>query len=170
MQQSDLPKLFALAWSNSRLGYDPSTQNGAIIVSVKDEISRGYNDLPRGYHHDFAARTDRELKNAITGHAERDAIYFSARGRYSTADATMIALWAACPTCAEAIITSGIARLFRLKWYTDNTPDRWRKSVELGDEMLSRAGVDVIDWVGKFGEGYGPLRFDGKPVTPEMTW
>lgn len=87
---------------------DPSTQNGAFIVTRSGQRITGFNqiywNIPKEYE-------NREIKLQRIEHAERDVIYTAARYGFTLDRATMYCPWAACRECAKAIIASGIDRL-----------------------------------------------------------
>jgi dCMP deaminase len=94
-------------------------------------------------------------------HAERAAIYACARHGVATSGCVMYAPWFACPDCARAIILAGIKEVVGLCMLRDLTAEKWRKPIEIADEMLTDAGVS-LRWVNeKMGV---TLMFDGKAV------
>lgn len=144
-----LSQAYALA-ANSK---DPSTQNGAIVLSQEGEvIGRGWNAFPSGVE-SRPERWARPLKYSIIEHAERNAIFYAARMGQSTYKGFMMCPWAACADCARAIIQSGIKTLVRHQEATDRSPDSWKESIAIADEMLDEAGVTVIDYSGQLDVG-----------------
>jgi dCMP deaminase len=94
-------------WSKDR-----STRVGCVIVDADREIRAiGYNGFPRGADDDLDARHARPVKYKWTEHAERNAIYNSARAGISINGCTMYLPWFPCMDCARAIVQSGIATL-----------------------------------------------------------
>lgn len=77
------------------------------------------------------------------------------------AGGTLYALWAACPTCATAIVEAGIDRVVTLKKTQDATPERWREKVATGIRILKAGGVTVSFFAGKLDAS---IRFDGKEL------
>jgi dCMP deaminase len=126
----DMAKVVA-SWSK-----DPSTQCGAVIVNADNEIvSVGFNGFPKGVADTEPRLNNRELKYAITLHAERNAILFA---KQSLKDCTLYTFpMQCCSECAAMAIQSGIKRHVSLSYQ----PDRWQKSFELANEMFEEAQV-----------------------------
>jgi len=115
---------------------DPSTQCGAVIVNADNEIvSVGFNGFPKGIADTEPRLNNRELKYAITLHAERNAILFA---KQSLKDCTLYTFpMQCCSECAAMAIQSGIKHHVSLSYQ----PDRWQKSFELANEMFDEAQV-----------------------------
>lgn len=126
----DMAKLVA-SWSK-----DPSTQCGAVIVNADNEIiSVGFNGFPKSVADTDQRLNNRELKYAITLHAERNAILFA---KQSLKDCTLYTFpMQCCSECAAMAIQSGIKRHISLSYQ----PERWQKSFELANEMFNEAQV-----------------------------
>jgi dCMP deaminase len=127
---------------------DPSTKVGAIIVGEDNEIrSTGFNGLPRGMKDDIPVRNERPLKYKYYEHAERNAIYNSARIGVSIKNCTLYTNIFPCTDCARGIIQSGITKVVvninthneRIKTWSED----WKKDIELSMQMLAEAGVDA---------------------------
>ena len=147
----------------ARKSRDPSTQNGAIIVKNKEIIGKGVNNFPLGVREDLKIRWERPTKYSFIEHAERNAIYYSARYGHSTEGGVLYCPWFACADCARAIIQAGIERCVGLENDTNLTNQRWLDSILIGNEMLSEAGVQYynITLTKKFGI---KLLRDGKEI------
>lgn len=115
---------------------DPSTQCGAVIVNADNEIvSVGFNGFPKGVADTESRLNNRELKYAITLHAERNAILFA---KQSLKDCTLYTFpMQCCSECAAMAIQAGIKRHVSLSYQ----PERWQKSFELANEMFKEAQV-----------------------------
>lgn len=127
---------------------DTSTHNGSVLVtSDGEEFVRGTNRLPPGVKPDDRRLNQRPDKYDYMEHAERWAIYTAARQGVPTERATLYVPWYACKDCARGIIVAGIKRVVGHKQMFDKTPERWRESIAIGDEMLDEAGVirDIYD-------------------------
>jgi dCMP deaminase len=126
----DMAKLVS-SWSK-----DPSTQCGAVIVNADNEIvSVGFNGFPKNVADTEPRLNNRELKYAITLHAERNAILFA---KQSLKDCTLYTFpMQCCSECAAMAIQSGIKRHVSLSYQ----PERWQKSFELANEMFEEAQV-----------------------------
>ncbi len=117
----------AASWSK-----DPDEGVGAVVVSAdRRQFSFGYNGLPKGHPDDEATLGNKELKNALTVHAERNAILncsFPLKGT------TLYVTKASCRECMKDIIQSGIARVV----YPGVNPDsRWFQN-QMAALMLAR--------------------------------
>ncbi len=90
---------------------DPDTKVGCIIVSDNNSIlTTGYNDFPRKVNH-HPERYKRPLKYDYVSHAEKNAIYNSARNGVSLDGATIYISFMPCNECVNAIIGSGISKV-----------------------------------------------------------
>ena len=158
---------FGCAWSAAKCSPDKSVQNGVVLVIEKynDRHKSGCNHFPLGTVVDDRLLDDRDAKLARIVHAECDAIVQAAKCGWVCDGATMYAIWAACPKCASHIVDAGITRLVRLKWHSDNCPERWRRDVEAGDQILRDGKVDVLEYDGLV-DGFQPIRFNGQLVSP----
>jgi dCMP deaminase len=160
-----------LAYRQALMSPDPSTQTGAVIINpMGSVIGLGFNGYPNGVHHS-EERLQRPLKYQVIEHAERNAIYNAGVSGSSCAGATMVAVWAACPDCARAIIQAGITRLVTHSFYRDpvtaQTPGRrnWDSEIDIAFIMFEEAGVEVefVD-IPVMAEDDAPLRFNSEEV------
>jgi dCMP deaminase len=134
------------AWSK-----DPGTKVGAVAVRDRRILATGYNGLPAGVHDSRERTTDRELKLAMTVHAEANLVAFAARSGACLAGSTCY-IWPlpACSQCAALLIQADIARIIVPDF---PEPLRWAESFQLGKVMLSEASVilERIPMVGPVG-------------------
>lgn len=134
-----LKELGEFSWMSD----DPTTQNAAVIVAPNRARSPAVsNIIPYGLYLGDG-RCHYPLKSDYIEHAERAAIAEAARMGFATEGCTMVALWAACPACARAIIQAGIVSVHVAHAALEATPDRWVSRVRLGIAMLHEAGVRV---------------------------
>jgi deoxycytidylate deaminase len=159
----DFQELLYDAYQEATNSPDPSTQNGAILLNVSGEVlAKDHNRLPGGVKC-TPERYERPLKYKVTGHAEANVIYQSARQGLSTCGSTLVCPWAACSVCAIAIIQSGVSLLVVHKDARDRSHSgkyaEWAKDIEVAMEMLDEAGVEVRLHSGSIG-GDIPVRFD----------
>jgi dCMP deaminase len=140
---------FMLAISASLRSKDPSTINGAVIVDPisKVPISIGYNGFPRGLDDDkFTwSSTGSPNKYDYVEHAERNAIYNAARQGVSTNN-THLYLYSEkgyypCKECTNAIIQSGITKVFML--FYESQEGIW--SEKISQQKFECAKIDVIN-------------------------
>lgn len=128
-------RLLGLARHVATWSKDPSTQVGAVIAR-KDHtvVSLGFNGLPHSVQ-DLPERLhDRELKLALTIHAEENAILF-ARG--AAVGCTLYVSMHPCASCASKIIQAGLTEVVA----PAGVPERWRVSAELARQVLLEAHV-----------------------------
>jgi dCMP deaminase len=142
-----------MTWTNYFVGIseqvklkskDRSFQCGAVIVGAEREIvSTGYNSFPRGVDDSIEERYEKPLKYMWTEHAERNAIYNSARIGVSTKGCDMyITADGPCVDCARAIIQAGIKTLYCKREKILNQ-DTWGESVAVALQLLKEGGVEV---------------------------
>lgn len=90
---------------------DPSTKVGAVLVDPSDfnQITEGYNGMPRGMDESPAERHARPLKYAFYEHAERNAIYNVVRPKLKNS----IAVTTTFPSisCVRALLAVGVTEI-----------------------------------------------------------
>ena len=133
-------RFLRLASEVSSWSKDPSTQVGCVIVDQsKRVVSLGFNGLPSGLHDTVARLSDRELKLALTTHAEENALLFAAQPvRGCVAFVTRHP----CASCAAKLIQSGIGAVTHL-----TNPDfdrRWAENLAVSAHALAEAGVPIL--------------------------
>jgi dCMP deaminase len=126
-----------LAGHISMRSKDPSTQVGAVIVGVENDIlATGYNGFAPGVP-DTDERWERPGKYDRVIHAEVNAIARAARRGTALADSTIYCTHAPCCHCARVIIAAGITRVVSY-----GSPDGWSEDHEKAAEMFMESGVD----------------------------
>ncbi len=139
---------------------------GAIVVVEKApkivEFFKGWNHLTTGLEGEDI--NDRDVKYGLIEHAERDTVYQAARAGVSLLGATMYCPWAACSSCARAIVLSGIKKVVCHGDAMDQTPERWQKDIGFAQKIFDAAGVQYIRYYGRIG-GCQNL-FDGRYWNP----
>jgi len=129
-----------LAQHISNWSKDPRTKVGAVIVADGNKIvSLGYNGLPAHIPFEEQYLFDREMKNAMTIHAEANAIAF-AMGRAS--GCAMYVTHPPCSQCAAMIIQSGIKGVCAARSPEMESGTIWSKSIALAQDMFAAAGVE----------------------------
>ena len=117
---------------------DPSTQVGTIAVRNRTVIAQGYNGFPRGINDD-SRYDNRPIKYKYIVHAEMNAIFNAAENGVSLRDATIYTVGLpVCHDCAKGLIQVGIKRVVTPKI---NTPDHWKASIALTEEMFREADI-----------------------------
>ena len=128
---------FIAGWSK-----DPSTKVGCVIAGKDNRIvSLGYNGLPTGVSDSSERLMDREMKLAITVHAEVNAILFAGSVKGCT-----LYVWPLppCSHCAAKIIQAGISRVISVAPDAD-TALRWGGSNSLAIEILTEVGIEYTE-------------------------
>ncbi len=129
---------------------DPNTQVGAVIVGQdRESLITAFNGFPRGVADTPGRLADRELKNSLMVHAERNAILTAARLGIAVKGCTLFlaatddtgATWGGppCLPCALEVIQAGIVEVVSLPF--KNGPSKWKCSIEAAREILAEAGV-----------------------------
>jgi deoxycytidylate deaminase len=155
-------RYFRRAYHVASVSVDPSTQNGAVMVSRSGDVIAECNQPSLGitvHHEDF----DRD-KPFWMEHAERAVILRAARAGISTEGAVLFAPWAACADCARAIVMAGITKVHRHVEALELTPLRWAPSTNAGEQILKASGIQVLNHRGQVGESI--VRFDGSLWRP----
>ena len=119
---------------------DPSTQVGCVIVDQSRRVvSLGFNGLPAGMADTAARLLDRDLKLALTIHAEENALLFAGR---SVHGCTAFVTRHPCAHCAAKLIQSGIGAVVYL-----TNPDfdrRWADNLAISALALAEAGIPIL--------------------------
>jgi deoxycytidylate deaminase len=134
------------AYEEARQSDDPSTQNGAVVVSAAGlVIGRGRNRFARGLPCDHARLGDRDYKYPRSCHAEKAAIYDALRRGHADLlpGATLYCPWYACQGCSVDILEAGIRTVIGHAEHPGNLDPHsvWGELVEEGLRNLSEAGV-----------------------------
>lgn len=126
---------FVASWSR-----DPSTQVGAVVAEGKRIVSVGFNGFPQGVDDSPERYADRDVKNKMVVHAERNAILFAKRDLKGCVLYTFP--FQPCSVCAGIIIQSGIVRVAAPRM-SEDVASRWKEDCELAETMFREAGVKV---------------------------
>ena len=134
-------RFMRLAVNVSMWSKDPDKQVGALVVSPdRRRFSAGYNGLPWGMPDDPEVLCNKELKNALTIHAEQNAI---ANAPFDLEGWTIYSTTAPCLHCALAIRQH---RLSHLVCAQTDPESRWADEQHQAKTMLENLGVQVT-WV-----------------------
>lgn len=131
-------RFLKLAQEISTWSKDPSSQVGAVIVDQdRKVVSLGYNGLPQGMINEDIILRDRDLKLQVIIHAEENALITAAR----SLKGYCIYTWPfpPCSHCSSLLEQSKIARVVA----PNNIPERWKTNINLGQENLRRAGIEI---------------------------
>lgn len=124
---------------------DPSTKNGAVLIPMRGRAGMSACNAPVCGKPDL---TIREVKLFWMEHAERGAIFKAIREGIDPAGGTLYCPFAACADCARAICLCDVIRLVRLPESVLPWPDDWRASIEAGDKIMRKHGVEIVDYDG----------------------
>jgi dCMP deaminase len=130
--------------------HDDSTQVGAVVVLNDVCFIAGVNRFS-SYLQNNSKNLERSRKYPRIIHAERDVVYNAAKYGYSLKGTIMVCPWATCPECAQAIVASGIGKVYAHSDALVQTPERWKESLDIGKEILFDGGVEFIQYSGKIG-------------------
>lgn len=119
---------------------DPSTKVGCVIVDQSRRVvSLGFNGLPAGLHDTAGRLLNRDLKLALTIHAEENALLFAGRPVHGC---IAFVTRHPCAHCAAKLIQSGIGTVIHL-----TNPDfdrRWADNLTVSGQALAEAGIPVL--------------------------
>ena len=119
---------------------DPSTQVGCVIVDQSRRVvSLGFNGLPAGMQDTAERLLNRDLKLALTIHAEENALLFASRPVHGC---VAFVTRHPCAHCATKLIQSGIGTVIYL-----SNPDfdrRWASNLAISGLALAEAGIPVL--------------------------
>lgn len=152
--------LLEIAFTVAQRGTCSRAKNGAVIADSRGVIlSTGYNGSLAGFPHcdhecDCSADLMEMINNPfqvnlhenscpahpnngcqIAVHAEANAVYFAARNGVSVEGQNIYCTMEPCTKCAEAIIQSGISKVYYRLQYRDHS----------GLELLRKAGIEVVN-------------------------
>lgn len=137
-------ELLSLCYELASRSPDKSNQNGAVLVSLDNEIvSGGFNKFPDNVEVTDELIADREKKLFYIEHAERNAIFSAIKGNKQVSGNVLFCPWFACSDCARAIILTGVTKVIGHKQRMDQTPERWKASVKAGLDLLESHNVKL---------------------------
>lgn|ERR1700752_1890992 len=120
---------------------EPNTRVGCVIVDDKRRIvATGYNGFPRGVKDAIERIEDRDVKLAMTLHAEDNALLYAGR---TVEGCTAYITHPPCSLCAAKLIQSGIKRVVFAKLVDESFLKRWGSSLELGRKMAAEARMSL---------------------------
>jgi dCMP deaminase len=136
-------RFMALARHVGDWSKDPSTKNGAVIVTEwnKCVTAVGFNGFPRGVDDDPERYEERAVKYKLVVHAEQNAIMNGVVLPGSSMFCTMFP----CSECAKLIVQCGnIATVYAPPPREPTRPgDPWAEDAEYSQVMLRESGVYV---------------------------
>lgn len=141
-QSADWDQRFlGLARQIAGFSKDPSTKVGAVAVRERRILATGYNGLPQHVADTNERLERRDVRLAMTVHAEANLIAHAARHGVCLASST-IYIWPlmACAQCAAQLIQVDCSRIV-VPDYIE--PVRWSDSFSFARQMFTEAGVTV---------------------------
>lgn len=132
-------RFMSLADHVAQWSKDPSTKVGACIAAPdRTIVSLGYNGFPRGVRDDALRYADRATKYEFVVHAEMNALLTAPR--IPPGCTLYVNPLFPCPTCAAAIVQSGIARV--VTHLATDRPD-WAPRWALARTIMLEGGVSI---------------------------
>lgn len=135
---------------HARMSKDPNTKVGAVIIGPDRETrSTGFNGFPRGIADNAERLADRDRKNLLMVHAERNAIYNAARIGTALKGCTLYVAcmddsgwWSGppCVQCTLALIQTGITEV--VGWPFKAGASNWKDNIEQARLLLAEAGIE----------------------------
>lgn len=130
-----------LAASVAAFSRDPSTKVGAVAVSNRRILAMGFNGLPSGVTDSEERLANRDLRLAMTTHAEQNLLAYAARAGVCLAGSTVYVYpLMTCSACAAMLINADIHQIVIPDLVE---PMRWQESFDLARQMCVEAGVSV---------------------------
>lgn len=121
---------------------DPSTKVGCIFVRNNRLVSSGYNGFPSGILDSEIRLNDREFKNKIIVHAERNAIAWAAKEGVSTNGCTAYVTFHPCCGCASLLIEVGVEKIVCPSPLIHS--GRWKEDFAVSSDILLEANIPVL--------------------------
>lgn len=118
---------------------EPNTRVGCVLVDGQRRIiATGYNGFPRGVNDTVQRIQDRDVKLALTLHAEENALLFAGR---EAQGCTAYVTHPPCSLCTAKLIQAGVSRVVHLPLTDESFVARWGASLKLGQELAHEAGM-----------------------------
>lgn len=123
---------------------DPSTKVGAVALDDDFRVlATGYNGFPRKVHDTEDRLCNREVKYALTVHAEANIVAQSAYSGVSLKGSTVIvSSLFPCVDCAKLLAQAGVRRVIGPKVQLG----RWFESNSLAKTIFNEVGIEVIEY------------------------
>ena len=134
-------RFLALSRTVASWSKDPSTKVGAVAVRDRRVLATGYNGLPTHVGDDLERLNNRDVRLAMSVHAEANVIAYAARHGVCLNGATIYVFpLMTCNQCAAQLIQAGISRVVVPNFVE---PVRWQESFDTARLMFVEAGVAV---------------------------
>ena len=137
-------RMMKLAHEVAGWSKDTSTKVGAVITTEDGApISWGFNGMPMGIDDSVIERNIRPIKYKWFCHAERNAMDLAPG---SVEGGIMFVTFSPCSSCAQSIIQRKIKTVVvDSNFVADKMPERWQEDMKVAIEMLTEAGVELLD-------------------------
>lgn len=134
-------RFLGLARTVASWSKDPSTKVGACAIRERRLLASGYNGFPVHVGDDPERLDNRDLRLAMTVHAEANVIAYASRHGVCLNGST-IYVWPlmTCAQCAAQLIQAGVIRVVVPNFVE---PLRWQQSFDTARQMFIEAGVAV---------------------------
>lgn len=136
-------KFLAVAQAMKAMSKDPSTQVGAVALSVENNIlASSYNGFPRGVEDDPELYADRAQKYPRIIHAEANLVAAAARVGVSLKNSLVILTSLhPCSQCAGLLVQAGATTVVA-PLAPENA--RWDNSNAIAYDILRQGGVTLV--------------------------
>lgn len=126
---------------------DPSSQVGSIAIGPSGEqLSNGFNGIPRGLKDTHDRLNTRELKYQYVVHSEQNLIYNACRTGTSLMGSTVYVYGLpVCPECAKGLIQVGVSRV--VMQHGEITNPKWEEDHTLTESMFLEANIEFSRYV-----------------------
>ena len=139
-------RFLKLAKEISEWSKDPSTKVGAIAVDPESRriLSTGYNGFPSGVEDTEERLQNRELKYALTIHAELNCILNAVKNGVSL-NGSYIFVWGlpVCSECAKSLIQIGVKQVYWSVQDKSKIANKWATSTQLSETLFSESNVGM---------------------------
>ena len=123
---------------------DPSTQVGALAVGASpNQVAWGYNGLPPGLDDSRDRLHTRDVKNALTVHAEVNALMNA-----TFPVETLYVTHCPCEGCAKLILAARSVKKVVFMGSSEDFYARWKDSNEKALALFTEAGIiyEEVTW------------------------
>jgi dCMP deaminase len=124
---------------------DPSKKVGCVLIGPDREIrSTGFNGLPRGIADTHERLHNRETKNLLIVHAERNAIDIAAKLGVSLKGCVLYVTFPPCTRCATSLIQAGIIKVVYPKGSV-RAMSNWLEDITMAASLLREVGITISE-------------------------
>ncbi len=132
-------RFLLLARQAAQWSKDPDEGVGAVVVSAdRRSFSFGYNGFLRGYPDSYPVHGDKELKNRLTVHAERNALD---NAPFDLKGATLYVTKPCCTECMKGLVQKGVVRVVYENWRPES---RWFQDQVFALQIAKTMQVEAV--------------------------